>query len=266
METIYRTSDPVILNTDLWYICECARITKMKFMYLDAKNNKLYGIGDEAFGIHEMNLPFLSNIHLTMYMPAIDKNIVKKYDQFFVDHHFPWAIIPIYYLDMFKAGDIIVDFDMNIPRAILLDKTTKLPIECIYIRNLNQDIQFDMFNRTLDAFLTRRYRWYNPIYIKDIHKDPNIINGFFNQKSTFGGFIVNIYRKDLNKQIPLTFFKGMIPLNKSDTMDAELYLDRYNKTNYMLVLYPKKKKDPIVGNKYGIPFSDTAYYCYRDIT
>lgn len=256
---------PNIISSDLWYIYECARISKMKFLYVDYISGKMYGIADEAFGIHEMNLPFLNNTDLLLYAPILDKDIIKKYEQFFIPIEFNWAIIPVYYWDMYKAGDIEVNFDISIPRAVLIDKTTKLPIECIYMRNMDQEIQFHMFITVIDRFFMRKSRWINPIYIKNFHTNPSIINGFFEQKTTFGSFIINIYRDDLKRNIPLTFFKGMIPLNKSDTMDAELYIDSYKKGDYMLVLYPKKKKDPIIGNKYGVPFSDVAYYCYTDL-
>lgn len=256
---------PNILICDLAYIYECARVCRQKLICISSIDNTMYATNEEPCGIHEIKLPFATNTDLLLVSGINSTNctVANSYDKFFIPDQFPWAIVPEYYWDMYRAGDIVTQYDIEADLFILYDKSTMKPIDVIYRYKATQEMLLKTFIDVLDGFFIRRFRCINPIQIKDLHLDSVFQNGFFEQKSIFGGF--NVILDYYGKRIPLTFYKGMIALTKSDKLDAIIYEDGYIKGIYIVELNPIKKKDSIKGNKYGIPFSEKAYFCYKGI-
>lgn len=255
---------PYIIN-DVKYIYECARVTKQKYIYVSKKDNCLYMTSDKYCGIHIVKLPFQANSDMIIYMGYYNSSVFENHENFFIAKEFPLALIPEYYWDKYKAGEIVETINLNNSTFELIDKTILQPIECIYMTTRYIDCKVSGFLNMINNYLNGLCNWYNPTLYTDFQKNEKLIEGFFNQKTIYGNFLINLYKHDRCREIPVTFFKGMVALNKSDKMDIELFSNRNRKDIYLLALHPRKNKNPIKENKYLNSFYEDVYYAIKEI-
>lgn len=256
---------PYIIN-DVKYIYECARVTKQKNVFVSKRDNCLYMTSDTFCGIHVVKLPFLVNSDMIIYMGFFNNSVFEHHENFFIPDKFPLVLIPEYYWEMYKNGDIIqFPIDPSTGTGSIVDKHTLKEIEYIQMTNEYSIYNTSQFLYHLDRYLSSLCSWCNPSSYPNFHTNKDLINGFFDQKTIYGNFLINFYKHDIGRNIPITFFKGMISLNKSDKLDIEIFSNKNRKNIFLLVMHPRKAKNPIKGNKYLEPFYEDVYYAFREL-
>jgi len=75
-----------------------------------------------------------------------------------------------------------------------------------------------------------------------------------------GRFLCNFKNENIN--VLFYFYKGMFSLAKADTLDLEIRTDLYNRNCFMATFKPKKKKNPLTFNTYGVAFQEKIHCMY----
>ena len=52
---------------------------------------------------------------------------------------------------------------------------------------------------------------------------------------------------------------------KADTLEIDIMFDMFNSREFLATYRPKKKKNPITFNKYGIAFSECIHCMYKNM-
>lgn len=264
---IQTSSSELIPISDFRYIYELARCSKCQMFILLKSTNKLYGASDECCCIHEISIPFQVNTDLMFKIGCIPKGFMDKYgeDSFFVPDNFNWTILPSYYFEMYKSGDIYSEYSFEELRYILKDKCTKQPIDQIPMSDLrmNVDFAFQTMMVQLEGFLNRTRYLTNPIQFTGLQDHP-IIRKVYDNKTSAGSSIVPLeYNGD---KIVLSFYKGMFSLNKGDSLDLDIRFDSMNRNLFMATFKPLKKKNPMSAFKmYNYHYNEVIHCMFRNL-
>lgn len=267
LELLTSSSDSNLnLICDLKHIAEIARVSKTNYIYLSKRFNKIFSTNEEPYCIHEIDIPYLVNTDLLIFAPNFDADgVLSKYENFFIPHDFQWVILPDIYWDMYCNGDIIPRFSYEKGCNELLDKSTMVPIDVIYLWKPEQSYIVSLVMNTIDSFINTKNDWYYIGAYNNLHLNEKFKRVFFEEKVSFGSIPISLPITEGSDPITFYFFKGMVSLNKSDFLNAAFFKNKMYANKYMVVLTPTKKKDPIKGNKYGIPFIEQVYFCYLNI-
>ena len=265
MQLCIRTSSSnsgMIPIRDFRYLYELAKCSKCQMFIL--KDNILYGASDEAAAIHEIPVPYQTNTDLMFRVDTIPKDIFDQHDTFFIPEQFSWVILPAYYWDMYIAGDLECLYNPEINQYMILDKTTKIPIQQIFVDKVRA---IDDFGRKkmiaqLDGYLNR-IRTLLPRYeFKDVHLNP-VVQYIFDSKAIAGESLV--YLDDGNKKVAFYLFKGMFALSKSDVLNLDVRFDAFDSNLFVASFKPIKKKNPMSLKTYGVPFSEQIHCMYINL-
>lgn len=256
-------SNPFIIS-DFQYIYDLARCSKCQMFILLKSTNKLYGASDDCCCIHEIDVPFLVNTDLMFRIDSIDKDMIKTYANYFIPDKFNWVILPDYYWNMYIAGDLISEYDYDKDQNIILDKTTKNPIEQIQMqksRSIN-DYGMQIFIKQLEGLLIRKNTLGAVNEFCNIHEDDNIRKAFDN-KAAIGRVLCRMTNNNID--VLFYFYKGMFSLAKADSLDLEIRFDNFDNRAFMATFKPKKKKNPLNFNTYGVSFQEKIHCMFMNI-
>ena len=263
--SIQTSSFDLVEITDFKYIYDLARCSKCKVFTMLKQTNKLYGSDGDCCTIHEIDIPFLINTDLQfVYDSDIDKGVVQKYNSFFVPEKFPWVILPSVYWEMYIGGDIYSELSIECNREILYDRTTKQPIDQIqmYTQRYHRDYQRNVFDNQLSNFLMRLYTLAAPHTFYNMEKDE-MIRKVFDSKSIMGRFLCRFKNEYID--VAVYFYKGIFSLAKSDTLELDIRFDKFNTRQFMITYRPKKKKNPVSDNRYGVPYRESIHCMYVNL-
>ena len=98
---------------DFKYLYDLARCSKCQMFILLQSTNTLYGASDDSCSIHEIKVPFLVDSDLFFRVDSTITKIVDQYDSFFIPDKFPWVILPSYYWEMYKSGDLYAKYNLT---------------------------------------------------------------------------------------------------------------------------------------------------------
>lgn len=261
---IQTSSSELIPISDFQYIYELGRCSKCQIFVLLRRTNKLYGGIDDCGFIHEIDVPFLVNTDLEFRFDATEKDTVARYDSWFVPALYPWVIVPSYYWEMYAGGDIYAEFSNEKDVYLLYDKTTKNPIDQIqmYKHRIQYDHQRTDFINQVSNFLTRCQYLKSPHTFVNMHQHP-VIRKAFDSKAAMGRFLCRLTNESID--VALYFYKGLFSLAKADTLEIDIRFDAFNTNQFMATYRPKKKKNPVTFNRYGVPFSERIHCMYMNI-
>lgn len=263
---IQTSSSNLIEISDFRYIYDLAKCSKCKMFTALRNTNKLYASDGDCCSIHEIDIPFLINTDLRfLYDSNIDKNIVQKYNSFFIPADFPWVILPSVYWEMYSGGDIYYLMDEESNNYILYDKTTKQPIEQIqmFTQRYHNDYQRIVFDNQLENYFIRLNTLSaTPHIFTNMEQDP-MIRKVFDSKSIMGRFLCRFKNEYID--VAIYFYKGIFSLAKSDTLDLEIRFDKFSTKQFMITYKPKKKKNPISDNRYGVPYREVIHCMYINL-
>lgn len=255
---IQTSSSEMIPISDFQYLYDLAKCSKCQMFTVLRSTNKLYGANDDCCCIHEVDIPFLVNTDLIFRLDCIDKDLLIQYKNFFIPENFNWVILPDYYWDMYIGGDLISEYNYADDQYIILDKTTRMPIQQIQMfksRSCN-DYGRATFMTQLEGLLNRIPRLSEARSFIGVHEDENIRKAFDN-KAAMGRFLCRM-RND-NTDVMFYFYKGLFSLAKADTLDLDIRFDKYDTRLFMATFKPKKKKNPLTFNTYGISFQEKIH-------
>lgn len=257
---IQTSTSKMIPISDLRYLYELARCSKCTMFILLKSTNKLYGTTEDCTSIHEIDIPYLVNTDLMFRLDQFDSTkIYQDESEYFIPNEFNWVILPSYYWDMYISGDIESCYDPNLDQYVLYDKTIKQPIQdqiqMYKYRDSSDFVRFD-FMKQLEGFLLRKRTLGNPEIFTNMQDDENIKKVFENKVS-----IGRVLCRAKNENIDVLFYlyKSLFSLAKNDTLDLEIRFDRYQTSTFMITFKPKKKKNPLKFNTYGVPFSEKIH-------
>lgn len=246
---------------DFQYICDLAKSTKCQMFTVLKSTNKLYAASDDCCCIHEVDIPFLVNTDLIFRLDTIEKDLLTSYKNFFIPDQFDWVILPDYYWEMYKMGDLTYRYDYESDRNIILDKSTSLPIQQIHVYKTRycSDYYRAEFMLQLEGLINRSNTLSCPYTFKDVHNDPSIRKAF-DSKAAIGRVLCRM--KSDNVDVLFYFYKGLFSLSKADTLDLDIRFDKNDSRLFMATFRPKKKKNPLTFNTYGVSFQEKIHCMY----
>ena len=250
--------------TDFKYLYDLARCSKCQMFILLQSTNTLYGASDDSCSIHEIKVPFLVDSDLFFRVDSTITKIVDQYDSFFIPDKFPWVILPSYYWEMYKSGDLYAEYNPEEDRYNIFDKCTMQQIEQIHSRKCiySHDFESQNFENQLCGFLSRCKTLAYPEIFCNVENDPGLRKAFDN-KTSFGRVLCRM--KNDNIDVAFSFYKGLVSLSKADTLDLEIRKDRFNTFSFMATFKPKKKKNPLKFNTYGVPFQEQIHIMFVNL-
>ncbi len=251
---IQTSNSEMIPISDFQYLYDLARCSKCQMFILLKSTNKLYGASDDCCCIHEIDVPYLVNTDLVFRIDCVDKNMILSYKNFFIPEKFNWVILPDYYWNMYMNGDLIAEYNYDQDQYIILDKTTKTPIQ--QIQMLKNNYARLAFMNQLEGLINRIPRLHQPELFVGIHEDVNIRKAF-DSKAAMGRFLCRM--KNSNIDVMFYFYKGLFSLAKADTLDLDIRFDKYDSRLFMATFKPKKKKNPLLFNTYGVSFQERIH-------
>lgn len=242
-------------------LCDIARCSKCSAFIL--KNNILYGFNSDCSAIHEIYVPFITNTDLMFILPSQD--ILSKYKSFFIPEKYNWVILPDYYWDMYVGGDLDCVYDYNKHIYTIIDKTTKLEIEQIYMNNARpvDDFYGIKVFKQLEGYFNAIRTLGEPHYFTNLEENE-VIKYIIGSKSIAGASLVNL-TNDQNVNVKFYFFKGLVSLAKSDKLDLEIRFDILQPNLFMATYLPVKKTNPARLKPYGVTFSEKIHCMYMDL-
>lgn len=258
------SSSELLPISDFQYLYDLAKCSKCQMFVLLKSTNKLYGASDDCSSIHEIDVPFLVNTDLEFRLDSIDKELISKCDSYFIPNKYPWVILPSYYWDMYIGGDIYAEFSNDHDLYILYDKTTKQSIQQIqmYKHRVQYDHGRNYFIGQLTNFLLRLPMLLPPHTFTEMEKHPSIRKAF-DSKAAMGRFLCRFTNDQID--VAIYFFKGLFSLSKADTLEIDIRFDSFNSNEFMATYRPKKKKNPLTFNRYGVAFREQIHCMYRNI-
>ena len=259
---IRTSSSEMIPISDFQYIYDLGKCSKCQMFILLQKTNKLYGVFDDGCCIHEIDVPFLVNTDLMFRLDMVPKELMQDPTlKFFIPADFNWVILPSYYWEMYKEGDIYADYDNDSGLNILYDRTTKLPIQQIQTSKVKftEDFLMQNFMSQLDGFMARCSTLGQPLTFTNMETNQYIRQAYDN-KTAMGRFLCKLNYE--GKDICFYIFKGLFSLAKADSLDLDIRFDVYNRGLFMVTFKPKKKKNPLAVNTYGVAFQEKIHCMY----
>lgn len=246
------------------YLYDLARCSKCQSFIALQSTNKLYGAPDDSCCIHEIDVPFLMNTDLTFRADVETKRVIGLYDEFFIPNDYPHIILPLYYWDMYKGGDIIAIYNKTQDLFTLVDKTTMNPIDQIQMFQKREFMDFgrqELMNQIEGLF--SRFKSLGPINTFTSMENQPSIRRAYDSKISAGRILCRLTNDNID--VLFYFYKGLFSLAKSDVLDIDVQFDSYETGTFMLTFKPKKKRNPLMFNTYGVPFSEKIYCMFRSL-
>lgn len=262
---IQTSSSDMIPISDFQYIYDLAKCSKCQMFTLLKNTNKLYGSLDyDSSCIHEIDVPFIVNTDLIFRLDNIDKDMIYSYKSFFIPEKFNWVILPDYYWDMYMGNDLISEYRYDLDQYVIIDKTTKQPIQQIqmYKCRLCNDFERLSFMDQLFGLFRRCTTLSNPVTFYNAHQDDNI-RKVFDSKSSIGRVLCRMRNDSVD--VAFYLYKSLFSLSKSDSLDIDIRFDRYENNIFMATFKPKKKKNPLKYNTYGVSFQERIHCMFVNI-
>ena len=261
---ILTSSSNLIPISDFQYLYDLAKCSKCQMFVLLKSTNKLYGASDDCSSIHEIDIPFLVNTDLEFRLDSIDKDLIIQYDSYFVPALYPWVILPSYYWEMYTGGDIYSQFDSDTDRYVLYDRTTKTAIQQIHMYKCRAkyDHGRNDFINQLENFLIRSMNLLPPYTFMQMEQHPTIRKAF-DSKAAMGRFLCRLNNNMID--VVIYFYKGLFTLSKSDTLEIDVRFDSFNTREFMVTYRPKKKKNPLTFNRYGVSFQERIHCMHKNM-
>lgn len=265
MQLCIRTSSSnsgMIPISDFRYLYELAKCSKCQMFIL--KDNVLYGASDESAAIHEIPVPYQTNTDLMFRLDTVPKDIFDQHDTFFIPADFDWVILPAYYWNMYIGGDLEALYYPDINQYVVLDKTTKTPIQQIFVNKVRSIDDFGrkkMINQ-LDAYFNRTRTLLPRYEFRDVHTN-SVVQYIFDSKAIAGESLVHL--NDGNMNVAFYLFKGMFSLGKSDSLNVDIRFDAFDTNLFVASFKPVKKKNPMTLKTYGVPFSEQIHCMYINL-
>ena len=246
------------------YLYELARCSKCQMFIAFRGTNKLYGATDDCCCIHEINVPFTINSDLHFRLNKIDKRIFDSNKNFFIPDQFNWVILPEYYWNMYIGGDLITEYDYDSDQYIILDKTTKTPIDQIQMYKCRDCNDFDRMNflNQLTGLFSRINTLMPPVSFFGLENDVNIRKAFDN-KTSMGRVLCRM--KNEYTDVVFYFYKGLFSLAKADTLSMDVQFDKYETKLFLATFKPKKKKNPITLPTFDFFFEEKIYCMFANM-
>lgn len=263
--SILTSCSEMIPIKDFQYLYDLAKCSKCQMFIVLKSTNKLYGASDDCCTIHEIDIPFLVTSDLEFRLDSINKDRIFMHEDYFIPHDFPWVILPSYYWEMYVGGDIYTQYDAQKDIFNLYDRTTKQYIEDqihMYKRRMHFDEGRNAFVGQLMGYLNRSTHLCTAYTFSNMEQHPTIRQAFDN-KAAIGRLLLKLNCG--SKDIILYFYKGLFSLAKSDTLEIDIKFDKLMSNEFMATYKPKKKKNPLKSNKYGVPFSERIHCMYRNL-
>lgn len=262
--SLLTSSSEMVSISDFHYLYDLARCSKCQMFTLVRATNKLYGASDDCCCIHEIDVPFLVNTDLMFRIDTVDKDLLDNTKSFFIPDKFNWVILPDIYWDMYIGGDLVSEYSYELDQYIIIDKTTHQPIQQIQMYKYRPCSDFGRitFNEQLEGLFQRMQTVSNPITFVGIHDHP-IIRKAFDSKAAMGRFLCRMTNEYTD--IAFYFYKGLFSLAKADTLDLDVRFDIFRNTEFMAIFKPKKKKNPLLFNTYGVAFQERIYCMFQNI-
>ena len=261
---IQTSSSEMIPVSDFHYIYDMARCSKCQTFIVLRETNSLYGFIDDCCSIHQMYIPFPVNTDLVFGIDIYLKEIVNRFSSYFIPSKFDWVLLPDYYWEMYAGDDLYSEYDAYQEHYIIKDKTTKQPIEQIHMYKAipNNDMMLHHMTTQLDGFLNRCKTLLPPITFSSL-KDNPIIRNVYDNKASMGRNLLHL--KNDQADVALYIYKSLFTLNKADDLDIDIRFDSYERSTFMATFKPKRKKNPMILNTYGVPFSEVIHCMYLNI-
>lgn len=251
--------------SDFPYLFDLAKCSKCQQFILLRSTNKLYGANEDCCCIHEIDVPFLVNTDLAFRLDTVDKEIFDSYQNYFIPDKFNWVILPEYYWDMYVGGDIVAEYMSDKDQYILIDKTTMQPIQQIQMFKYRRSSDFMRvtFMEQLSGLLNRQCTLGMPESFYNLENDESI-RKVFDSKAAMGRVLCRF--KNDRVDVMMYLYKGLFSLAKADTLEMDVRFDRYESATFMATFKPKKKKNPLKFNTYGIPFQERIHCMFINIS
>ena len=132
----------------------------------------------------------------------------------------------------------------------------------MYKHRVQYDHQRTEFINQVGNFFTR-CQYLKPAHtFVNMHQHPAIRKAF-DSKAAMGRFLCRLTNESID--VGLYFYKGLFSLAKADTLELDVRFDAFNTNQFMVTYRPKKKKNPVVFNRYGVPFSERIHCMYMNI-
>lgn len=250
--------------SDLPYLFDLAKCAKCQKAVALKSTNKLYCTSEDSSAIHEIDIPFLLNTDILFRLDQETKAVMEKYTEFFIPDMYKHVILPSCYWEMYIGGDILADFDYGRDQFILYDKTTNQKIDQIQMFSCRETSDYDIieFFGQLEGYFNRCRTLGEPHEFHDMQNNE-AVRYVYDNKVSAGRVLCKLQNDKVNTAF--YFYKGMFSLAKSDTLDIDLRFDKFQTSTFMLTFKPKRKKNPLKFNTYGVPFSERIHCMFISI-
>ena len=259
------TSSPIPVK-DIQYIYDLARCSRCSIFALIKSTNKLYGANDEFTSIHEIDVPFLVNTDLIFRIDQFPSTFAETEIEYFIPSKFNWVLLPTSYWEMYINGDIAPVYHADKDQFILYDNTTKWPIhdqiQLHQFRDCNDFIRKTFLNQ-LEGFFARQFTLNQYPEVFTSMQDNEFIRKVYDNKVYIGRVLCRLANDNID--VAFYIFKSMFPLAKMDTLEIEIRFDMFQKSAFMVTFKPKKKKNPVRFNRYGVPYSEKIHCMYVNL-
>lgn len=265
MQLQFQTStSEMIPIRDFHYLYELARCSKCQSFVVLKKTNKMYGASDDCSCIHEIFIPFEVSTDLYFRMEPENKDMVSKYKEYFIPDQFPYVIVPDYYWEMYKAGDIESMFIPDYNQYILLDRTTGQMIDQIQMSRTIENLDYMRMNMLsqIEGMLNR-FNTLEPVTTFTNMEKNESVRRVYDNKTSIGSVFLKLQVG--NRMAIMSIYKGMYSLAKADSLDIDIQFDRFQSNLFMATFRPKKKKNPMNLDTYGMPFYEVIRCMYINV-
>lgn len=256
------SSTTMIPISDFHYIYELARCSKCQNFIVLKQTNTLYGFPNDCSCIHEIHIPFKVNTDLTFGFESIKKEILQN-TSFFIPSKFSWFILPDKYWEAYINNELIYEYDPRANQYILLDKEGQ-PIEYIPMSPYRVEINYvyQKMITQLEGFFNRFRTLTEPCTFTNM-QNHNSIRYIYDNKISIGRSLVRLTNENID--VAFYMFKSLFSLAKSDSLDIDIRFDRFQNSQFMATFKPKKKRNPMTLNTYGVPFVELIHCMYVNI-
>lgn len=265
MQLQFQTSSTEMIPiNDFHYLYELARCSKCQSFVVLKSTNKMYGASDDCSCIHEIFIPFEVSSDLYFRVELEYKDIIPKYKEFFIPEQFPYVIVPDYYWEMYVGGDIEATFIPDYNQYILIDKTTGEMIDQIQMSRTIENLDYmrkNMLNQ-IECMLKRFNTLESPVTFTGMEKNKSI-RKVYDNKTSIGAILLKLQVG--NRLAIMYIYKSMYSLAKADMLDIDIQFDKFENSLFMATFRPKKKKNPMTLNTYGMPFYEVIRCMYTNL-
>ena len=155
---------------------------------------------------------------------------------------------------------MIYEYDPRANQYILLDKERQ-SIEYIPMSPYRVEINYvyQKMITQLEGFFNRFRLLTEPCTFTNIQNHESI-RYIYDNKISMGRSLVRLTNENID--VAFYMFKSLFSLAKSDSLDIDI---RFDNSQFMATFKPKKKRNPMTLNTYGVPFVELIHCMYVNI-